>query len=247
MIPAQKIEIYSKCPRQYEYVDRSNSFGPKLLSPKAQLLKDVVRSSYMKAARHTRTNPWRQVTAEIDKFVFKDLPDKDSANYEEQAEELYKKSIKYIRLLQKQWYDPLFLSEGLDGFPDFKCFYVFGDIIITDAADLVLYNEKELIVCTFTDVEATQAMLYNSIRLRAQALMLYKSLGRNITRLRGMSWDSNTDLISVRDVHVHNHQEFMNKTEKTLIHILNGINNKVFYPAVNEQCSMCPYNRICSF
>lgn len=218
------------------------------LLPKTQLLKDIVCSAYLRASRQTKKNPWRLITAEIDKFIFADILPREHPDYDTDIDTKFKRSVDYIRSIQKTWYDPYFLTEGMEGFPELKCAYLCpGNILVTDTTDLVIFNEKDLILCRFSNVELTPAVLYNDIRLRAQALMLSKSLGRTVTKLRNMSWEEDKTKISVRDINIHKPVEFMGKTENAILHMVNGIRNKVFYPSINEQCNSCPFNTICSF
>jgi len=244
---SEKIEIASRCLKQYQYYKDFRFEERTSFSPRTELLRNIVRGAYLALSRQTKTNPWRRVTSEIDKFIYQDVPHRDDPTYDKQVDLLFKKSISYINTVRKVWYKPLFLTEGLEGFPDFKCSFPYYNLMVIDTADLVLFNADDLIICTFSDIELTPSLLYNNMRLRMLALMLESSLKRKVTRLRCMSWARGQDEIDVKDIFIHNHNEFMKKTEKTLMYILSGIKNEIFYPSISEQCNACPFKEICSF
>lgn len=243
-IQGTSLEIYASCPKKLEYSLRKEIPA---LSKKALVLRNMVTGAYLKMSRRGRPQPWRQITSEIDKLVFKDLPPRTHPDYENITDELFRKSIRNIRNVKKAWYDPFYLEETYNGFPNMNIGMMVDGVLLHDTIDLVLYNQDELVCCIFTDIEPNLTLMYNSIRLRTQALMLSQELSRPVTRLRSFSWVEDTDKIYVKDLKIHNQEEFMNTTSKTVSHIVNGINNKVFYPAINAQCATCPFANICSF
>lgn len=246
-IALTQLEIYPRCPAQYNYFQKRGGISTVQLLPKTKLFRDIACSTYLKAARNTRINPWRQMTAQIDKFTFADLLPRSHPDYDSDVDTKFKLSLSRIDALKKHWYRPYFLAEGMEGFSGLKTSLSIGGYNLVDTTDLVLFNEKDLILCKFTNIETNQSMLYNNIRMRTQALMLSRNLGRLVTKIRSMSWPEDSEKISVRDINIHNPVEFANKTEAVVSHIVGGIRKEIFYPSVSEQCFTCPFNNICSF
>lgn len=246
LLPVLKLETYSKCPKKFEYSLRSGD-PPRLLGPKAALLKQIVSDAHLRFTRNQETTAWRSVTAAIDKSIFSELPHRDDPNYDDLIDAFLKKSFRYMEMVRKGWYDPVYMKEELQGFPDLSVTVPMHLAQVHDDIDLVLFDEKDLIVCRFGSIEEHAGTLYNDLRFRAQALLVSKRLGKPVTKLRSLVWTEDTERVSVTDLFIHDQEEFMGKTEGALNQILSGIRAGVFYPSVNEQCKSCPYNRICSF
>lgn len=246
-IPTQNLEIYSRCPKKLEFHLSQGTTDTVPLSTLSLALKTIITSAYLKKSRTGKESPWRQVTSAVDKLVYTKLPRRSHPDYEKAASDLFNKSIKYIKQVKKAWYDPYYLSEDFSGFPDLKIGKIIDDTLVHDSIDLVLYNERELVVCTFMDVEPNLPLMYNNIRLRSQALMISRELNKPVTKLRAFSWSTKTDLITVKDLNIHKQLEFMNKTERSMRQIVRGIKNKAFYPSINAQCASCQFVNVCSF
>lgn len=246
LLPVLKVETYSKCPKKFEYSLKAGD-PPRFLGPKATLLKRIISDAYLKLARNQQTTAWRSVTSEIDKVIFASVPHRDHLDYDEVIDTYLKQSMKYMDTIRKGWYEPVYLKEELEGFSDLSVGLKIEGTTLHDTIDLVLFDEKELIVCRFSSVEEHAGTLYNDMRFRTQALLVNKRLNRPVTKLRSFVWTEDTEKVSVTDLYVHNNQEFMDKTEAAVRQMLSGIRAGIFYPSVSDQCTSCPFRKICSF
>lgn len=238
-IDLSSIDTYAKCPRKYSY--SLNLIEERAVDSKTQLLKRIVSSAYFPLEKMGQRKTWRNSMAEIDKYSFGRV----DTNDDDQARAAYKESLSLIGDLKKNWYDSKYLEDSVDGLGDIPVSLTLPDgTIVTDTLDLILYSKSELILCYFSDIEHPAASLYNNIRLRGQALLLREAVKRDITAIRCYTW---IDKVDVKEIKIRQPQEFMNKTYKTISHIVDGIKGGVFYPSVNEQCLRCPFNKKCSF
>jgi hypothetical protein len=244
-VTTPRLKIYSACPKQYEYYLPRELPEEAPLSVRTTLLKKIICSAYISAARSRRT-PWRRMTNILDEYVFSSPPDRTDPLYDQKMDQLFKHSIKLIKFMKKSWYEPHYLNSGLAGFPSLRVGLTYGDILLHDQLDLVLFNENDLILCAFSDIDAPTSLLYNDMKTRAQILLLAKNTGRPVTQVRHFSWPEE-DYIKITNIHLHPQKEFMAKTESAVNHLITGINNKVFYPSISAQCASCPFNSICSF
>ncbi len=206
------------------------------------LLERCLKGAYINKSRTGIRPSWKSITGTVDKFVFRDVDIED----QEATKVAYKRSLSYIDSIKKSWFDPLFLTESYDGLCDMKLGMIVGEhSLLHDTVDLILFDEKDVIICQVTDVDDPVSTLYNDIRLRGQALMLSRELGKNVNKIRRITWKKET-AITVKDIHIHHPEEFNRKTEIAISQMVEGIRNEVFYTSVNTQCLTCPFRKICS-
>lgn len=239
-ISIPEIVAYATCPKKFEYA--GSSFYHKTgQSVETKFIKTLIQHGYINRARTGLRPSWRPITGLIDKMCFDGIDTSDDVA----VRRAYKRSMQIIKQVQASWFKPYFLDEPYEGFLDLKLERPVWHYLVTDIIDLVLFDEKELIVCEVTDVVYNLTPLYNSIRLRCQALLLAAETGKYPTKLRRITWSD--DNISVQTVNISKPEEFFGITERVMRQILDGIYYKIFYPAINEQCLTCPFRKKCSF
>ena len=238
-IDLSSIDTYAKCPRKYSY--SLNLIEGVIPEGKSQLLKRIVSNAYFPLQKMGQRKTWRNSMAEIDKYCFGQV---DTTN-DEQTRSAYKESLSLIGDLKKNWYDFHYMADSVDGISDIPVSLTLpSGVVVSDTLDLILYSKSELILCYFSNIEQPAVSLYNNIRLRGQALLLTEAVKRDVTSIRYYTW---IDKVEIKEIRIRQPQEFMNRTYKTISHIVDGIQGGVFYPSVNEQCLRCPFNKKCSF
>lgn len=243
-IPLDYLAIASECPKKYEYwTTKDHGLSTTHLSEDLSLLKKIFKYAYAKKNKFGRRPAWKAITGVIDQNIFRDVDVKDDA----QVDAAYAKSLKLIEKIRREWYIPVFQEEDFEGLIDWWDGIILPNgYVVTDTLDLILFDkEKDLILCQLSSIESKVSTLYNDIRLRGQALILSNELGRQVTRMRRISWGE-SDKIRVRDIHINEPETFHEKTLKALIHMTNGIKSGALYTSVSEQCYQCPFRKICS-
>ncbi len=207
-----------------------------------ELIRKVIRRAYVNKLRSGKSPSWRSITGLIDKICFEGIDTKD----DDAVDEAYRRSLKLINRVQGSWFKPYFVKEDYEGFLDLGLRRSILGFIINDTIDLVLFNEKDVVVCQVTELADNLSPLYNDIRLRGQAWLLAQEIGKYPTQLRRIMWQP-TDKIKIETVNIIKPEEFYDKTQKAIGHIVDAIKYKTFYPSINEQCKTCPFRKKCSF
>lgn len=252
IVEARDLSLYSRCPRRVGYVQSMDEAKKeqywKTDQPQLDLFRRIVKGAHTRVLKSTLTSPWREVTNQVDGWLFSDMPSRADPNYDAITDIKLKTSLRLIRKLQQVWYQPIFSEEyHLLGLADVPLSTKLGEGYLYGMAELILYNSEELVLCTFKEQNGFRHLLYNDMEMRVQSLLLHEVLGRIPTRLRVYSWPRDTENISVEDIWIHEPQRYLSSTQGTVAHLLEGMRKGIYYPSVSEQCNTCPFSSICSF
>lgn len=239
-IPLTQYDSYASCPKRLEYETKHQLFPIVTLEPKPALLKHLVLSSYSDGIRDGSRSSWKNVVGLIDDYSYSTIDTADQS----QLDKAYSQSLKYLRIIKRDWYDKYYLVSG-DGLPNCPISYpITTDIEIIDTVDLVTYIGDKIVLNHFGNQDLGVGTIFNNLRLRGQQLLLSLNLKMPVTTIRYFTWINN-DII-VKDTHIKDPYVFMQKTGKALKQITEGIQDQVFYTSVNTQCLTCPFRSICS-
>ncbi len=234
-IQLNQIAKYSACAQKYSL--SQISLPTKTNDGFKDHIKELIKQCYVNRTKSNSDPTWETVKNRINKICFEDA----DINNKEEFNEAYKLSIRLLTVMH-HWYYKQFTKDKLTGFVNLPLSYFYGSFSIEETLDLVFLDNKfGIIPVFFSDIPI--APLYNNIEYKSLLYMLY--LETNVA-------PEVTDYLIIKEEsvirkRVVNKVEAIKQMGKHINHILTGISNKVFTPAVSEQCDSCEFKSICSF
>lgn len=229
-----QLQTYSKCPRQYGY-----SIGapkPKDMSTRS-IIKDLIKQAYANRSQHGYDPQWETIKSRVDKLVYENV---DISN-KEAYKLAYKRAMNLLSIMH-QWYYKLFSKDDRDGLVNIPLNVLVNKTTITSNIEVAILDKHyQIVPIIFNDQDILPTMLYNNLKFKSLLWLIYKETD---------IYPKLTYYYQVTDSNISKH-EIYNKTPLSTIEnymnfMVRGIENKIFYPSVSEQCNNCEYNSICS-
>jgi hypothetical protein len=232
----EQIQTYSSCPRQYGY-----SIGAPKQPAEDNFIKSsiktLVKQCYANRSQHGYDPQWDTIKSRVNKlcFVDTDINDKEAFQF------AYKRSYNILRVMH-HWYYKLFANDSVEGLVNIPLNVLVNKTIVQAQLDIALLDkEHKLIPIIFNDNDILPTMLYNNIQFKTLLWLIYKETG---------VYPELVYYFNITQESIHKHEVY-NKTPVNVIEnyvnfIVRGIENKIFYPSVNSQCSSCRFEKQCT-
>ena len=234
-ITLQQIQKYSECPRQLHYKQSlEKELYPKVVDPFKVLVKDIIKQSYSSYIKNKSYLSWITIKNRIDKICFKSTNIDDS----DQFDKAYKQSIKLINGLYK-WYYSYYIKSP-PALVNVDLSIPIGNSVINHRLDLLFIKEDRLVPLIFDDTMLS--IPYNRLEYKALLWLIYKET---------QQFPKVTEFIQIREqsiksLSMHNSLDIIDKLERYILHIVQGIEKSIFYPSINSQCNECEFKTICT-
>lgn len=228
------IKIYSKCPRQYSYLRQVEI--PTKTSSYRTIIKQIIKQCYINRTQHNYDPQWETIKTRINKFYFEHT----DVTKKEIFEPVYRESIATMATLH-YWYYKIFMEDPRHGIVNVPIETEISNSTVNIIIDIVLLDKKYgPVPVLFDDNKYLAFDLSRDITFKSMFFMLSRELQTS-------SVVAEYAIITENSV---KYQKVFNKTpidtiEKYVNFIVRGIENKVFYPSVNEQCNHCSFREIC--
>lgn len=233
-ISLEDIRIYSKCPRQYFY-GKSVPFT-RTEDRYRSIIKTVIRQSYINRSQHNYDPQWETIKTRINKLYFENV----DVSRKEIFDPIYRQSVATMATMH-YWYHKIFLNDMRSGIVNIPMNVDISNSSINFSMDILLDNKYEAVPLLFNDYNLVPVELSNDIEFKSLLYLFYKAtdLYPKVVEYGIITQDS------------VKYQKVFSKTpidtiEKYVNFIVRGMENKIFYPSVNEQCSSCRFKDICT-
>ncbi len=230
----EDIKTYSKCPRQYFYDKNAPSIRYK--DQYRSVIQTVIKQSYINRSQHNYDPQWETIKTRINKSYFENV----DVSKKEVFEPIYRKSVATMQTMH-YWYHKIFMEDLRPGIVNVPLTVDISNSVINLTVDTLLDNKYEVVPLIFNDNNLTPIQLANNIEFKTIMYCIYKAIGvyPKVIEYAIITQDS------------VKYQKVFNKTpidtiEKYVNFIVRGIEHKVFYPSVNEQCENCRFKDICT-
>lgn len=235
-IPAHEIVTYMKCPKRAEFtrgfVRRPN--------PLVDAITIVVQKAHLHYARYGSVPSWSNVRHMITWQIQNDLPHLLES----------RKNIENMVSRMEKWYSNYFLDQyALPGISNVPLLLSLGhSTTLTDKAPLVLFSNQIELVDFIEVSDSLEYRKYNTKKMRDDFEL----------QLRLWIWWKTSTILPAKHSRIVIGQESlrmetMNVERKVLEesvepivkHVVNGIQQRVYYRSKSEQCNSCPFFDVC--
>lgn len=228
------IQAYSQCPRQYAF--RKNAGLGMQSSKYRYIIREIIKQCYINRTQHNYDPQWETIKTRINKFYFENI----DVSRKEIFEPVYRESIATMGTLH-YWYYKIFNEDVRTGIVNVPVSLPVSNSILTTIIDVVLLDKQYgPVPIVFDNDKIIPNQLSTNIKFKSLFFMLSKELQVPVTVCE-------YGIITEQTV---KYQKVFNKSaidtiEKYVNFIVRGIENKIFYPSVNEQCNHCSFQQIC--
>lgn len=238
-VTARRIDLYTRCPKRAQFAWESESET----SLTYRIISNVIKSVYMYQTRKKRIPAFRSIPGWVDRFL------QDEIDINQDAEQQYKLAKNIIARLHI-WYSRHYLEHFCDhGLINLPVTIGIGpSTTYYDQVDIVTVGQPVRIF-DFAEVRDNiefraynGTRVYNDMRVHTKMWTFAKAsgleLGEYVRLVIGPQ--------SIKPVKIRVLDGMLEKQKRYLQHIIQGIQDQVFYPAFSEQCLNCPYSERCS-
>lgn len=229
---------FSKCPKKYAFDKQT---GIQISSPtdfNSSIVKNIIKRTYVTDTKDSKIRTWDSIKNELNKQCYKNI----DINNKQQFQLAYKKSIAILDILY-HWYHKYYINNSTDAFVNFPLEVELSNgIIISHTFDLLLLDPtKQVIPVMFNDYGWDPSTLSNNLYVKAQFWLLQKAA--DLTPKQLYYWTPKMYAFETKIIY---NKSNLQNLDRYINFIASGIKYEIAYPAVNEQCTVCPYRDICT-
>lgn len=221
------ITTYLACPRRAQaQLDQPRT----VVDTGTALVADTIKWAYSSQSGLGHTPSWLEVRREAERRLVDHID--------------YKGSVQLLTVLS-DWYDH-YLERNYDGLPNLPVRLRLDRIVeVADVVPLVLLNKQQVTLCDFRAGTTLYSPLaiYKDMLAQIRIWGFWKASGTMpATYLRYVITPTTLKPVELTVLpHV-----VTDKVEPILRHVLRGMRDNIWYPAVSSQCHECPFEANCS-
>lgn len=242
IISPDDLELYSSCSKKYFFVKQQviqkSSFKT--------ILEEEIYAAYLDLLRFKQHTSWGTFTRRLDRKIY------SQANLEstETFNQVSKLSL-LARSRVNSFFHSVYLNEhrqiyaGINFQTGHRQLLFQGNILL-----LTLDTKEGLGIIIFSNEDLSVSQIKQRLKYRALIWLTYRRLNHlpNTLEIVYIPTDSNKKIeYSILKISKKEIKSFTNDTEKAIIHLLDGIQDKVFYPNPGLHCNQCDFKSICGW
>ena len=227
---------YSKCSNLWHY----SSITEPSAGPDSQLV-SIIKNLYVLSLKRDKLLSWKEVIALVDTWLF------PASNIVPPTEAELVASKKISEQIYK-FYEQFYLKQNYSiGYPNLPISVWMDQArakLVAELDLLLVSQDGQLNIVSFSQLASSVSQLYNSISTRTTVWMTSQAI--KTSAVPHWTHIALSDKGTFSSVVLRSSKKDMEVTKKTVDYLVYGIVSGTRYPAVSEQCQLCPYLIPCS-
>lgn len=210
----------------------------------SELIK-LIKWAYVYLLRTGKHKDWSSFAEHLDKLAFQDKDLKDPVIFDNALANSLR-----LRGRTNQWFHKNYLTFTGKPYSDLSMEMGISKSIVSGQYDLVLVDNQKVIALEIGENPIPERGTYDSLEQRTKAYLLYRTIGYLPNSIQYLTVPANSESqLELREFRITStsSKSFTEATYRSILHIVQGIENRVYYPAVSEQCQPCEFRSICKF